>query len=81
MPLSDFIDSPMAEDLRDADFAADYLADALNDSIDDFIIALRNVTDANGGVGETINPFWFRERESFISHCLEREGLLLILIR
>jgi probable addiction module antidote protein len=52
MPLKNFKDSPIAEDLRSRKFAAEYLEDALNEDVQDFIIALRNVADANGGLGQ-----------------------------
>lgn len=52
MPLKDFKDSPIAKDLQDLEFASSYLEDALREGMTDFIIALRNVTDANGGVGK-----------------------------
>ena len=52
MPLKEFKDSPIAEDLRDPEFASDYLELALKESVQGFIIALRNVSDANGGIGK-----------------------------
>ena len=52
MPLREFKDSPIAKDLQDPDFAAEYLEDALIEGDQSFIIALRNVADANGGLGQ-----------------------------
>jgi len=52
MPLKDFKDSPIAKDLQDPDFAAEYLEEALAEDFQNFIIALRNVADANGGLGQ-----------------------------
>jgi probable addiction module antidote protein len=52
MPLKDFKDSPIAKDLQDTEFASGYLEDGLREGMTDFIIALRNVADANGGVGK-----------------------------
>ena len=51
-PLKDFKDSRVAADLQDPEFAAGYLEDALDEDVQDFIIALRNVADANGGLGK-----------------------------
>ena len=52
MPLKNFKDSPIAIDLQEPSFAAEYLEDALGEDLQDFIIALRNVADANGGIGK-----------------------------
>ena len=52
MPLKNFKDSPIANDLKESEFAAAYLEEALAESVQDFIIALRNVADANGGIGQ-----------------------------
>ena len=52
MPLIDFKDTSIATDLRDIEFASEYLEQALGESVQDFIIAIRNVADANGGIGE-----------------------------
>lgn len=51
MGTSDFSKSPIATDLQDIYFAAEYLEDALHEGVQDFVIALRNVADANGGLG------------------------------
>ena len=47
-----FKDSSIAKDLLDPEFAAGYLEDALQEDVQDFIIALRNVADAHGGIGQ-----------------------------
>ena len=52
MPLKNFKISPIAIDLRELSFAAEYLEDALEEDVQDFIIALRNVAEANGGIGK-----------------------------
>jgi probable addiction module antidote protein len=42
----------LLEELRDPELAADYLSAAIEDgSIEEFLVALRNVADAHGGVG------------------------------
>jgi probable addiction module antidote protein len=51
MRYAEFKDSPMAEDLREPSFAADYLQSALMGEPIEFIIALRNIAEANGGIG------------------------------
>ncbi len=52
MRLKPFSESSIAKDLRDPEFAAGYLEDALNENAKSFLIALRNVADANGGLGK-----------------------------
>ena len=52
MPLKSFRDSPIAKDLQDPEFAAGYLEDALKEDVQDFMIAIRDVADANGGLGK-----------------------------
>lgn len=52
MPSKEFKDSSIARDLQDTEFAAEYLEEALDEGIQSFIISLRNVADANGGLGK-----------------------------
>jgi probable addiction module antidote protein len=52
MPTTEFKDSAIANDLKDIEFASAYLEQALEESVQDFIIAIRNVADANGGIGK-----------------------------
>ncbi len=52
MPAKNFKDSAIAKDLQDPEFAAEYLEEALDEDVQNFIIALRNVADANGGIGQ-----------------------------
>lgn len=53
MKLKNLSESSLFEDLKDSEFAAEYLEDVLLEgSIDTFLIALRNVAEANGGVGK-----------------------------
>ncbi len=52
MPLKNFKDNPIAKDLQDPSFAVEYLEEALNEDVQDFLIALRNVADANGGLSK-----------------------------
>ena len=45
-------DDFVQEELRDSELAAEYLTASLEEgSIDEFLIALRNVADAHGGLG------------------------------
>ena len=52
-------DNFVLEELRDAELAAEYLSAAAQDgSIQEFLLALRNVAEAHGGIGllsETTN--------------------------
>lgn len=51
MPSKNY-DEILLEELRDPELAADYLSAAIEDgSMDEFLVALRNVADAHGGVG------------------------------
>ncbi len=45
-------DDFLKQELTDASLAAEYLSTAIQDgSIDEFLIALRNVAEAHGGIG------------------------------
>ena len=44
--------SAIYDDLKDLEFASLYLASALEDGMQSFIVALRNVSDARGGLGK-----------------------------
>ena len=51
MPTEDYNEF-LTEELRDPEVAAEYLSAALEDgSIDQFLLALKNVADAHGGIG------------------------------
>ncbi len=51
MPTKSY-DDLLTEELRDPELAASYLSEALRDgSLDLFLIALRNVAQARGGLG------------------------------
>ena len=51
MPTKDY-DTFLLEELRDPETAAAYLSAAIEDgAVDEFLIALRNVTEAHGGLG------------------------------
>lgn len=51
MPTKDY-DDFMFEQLQDAELAAEYLSSALEDgSVEGFLLALRNVAEAHGGIG------------------------------
>lgn len=53
MRLKNITDSSLTKDLKDPDFAAAYLENVLQEgSVDAFLIALRRVADANGGIGQ-----------------------------
>lgn len=43
--------SAISDDLKNSEFASMYLASALEDGMDSFIVALRNVSNARGGLG------------------------------
>ena len=52
MPTKSY-DAFLQEELKQPDLAAEYLSVALEDgSIDGFLLALRNVAEANGGIGD-----------------------------
>lgn len=52
MPTKSY-DELLLRELRDADFAAGYLTAALEEgSVDQFLVALRNVAQAQGGLGK-----------------------------
>lgn len=52
MKLKNVSESSIFDDLKNPEFAAGYLEEVMQDgSLDAFLIALRNVTEANGGVG------------------------------
>lgn len=51
MKLRDISNSSILNDLRDPDFAAGYLEEVLKDgSMESFLLAVRNVAIANGGM-------------------------------
>ena len=51
MPTKNY-DELLFEELRDPEVAAEYLSAAIEDgSIDEFLLALRNVAEAHGGIG------------------------------
>ncbi len=51
MPTKDY-DTFLLEELRDPETAAAYLSAAIEDgAVDEFLIALRNVAEAHGGLG------------------------------
>lgn len=52
MPLIKFNQTAVAKDLRDPEFAAEHLERCLKNSVRTFLIALRTVADANGGLGQ-----------------------------
>jgi probable addiction module antidote protein len=53
MKLKHISESSLYSDLKDPEFAAGYLEDVLQEgSLNTFLIALRNVAEANGGVGQ-----------------------------
>jgi probable addiction module antidote protein len=53
MKLKNISESSLYNDLKDPEFAAAYLEDVLQEgSLNAFLIALRSVADANGGVGQ-----------------------------
>jgi len=53
MKLKDISESSLFNDLRDPEFAAAYLEEVMQEgSLDAFLIALRNVAEAAGGVGQ-----------------------------
>ncbi len=49
MKLKDFNETFQSE-LQDPDFAVGYLEAALEEGLETFLLALRNVTEANGGM-------------------------------
>jgi probable addiction module antidote protein len=49
MKLKSFDDFLM-QDLQDPEFAAAYLTDAYQDSLEEFLVALRKLVQANGGM-------------------------------
>lgn len=52
MRLKDISETSLFSDLRDRKFAADYLAACLDSGkVETFLIGLRNVVNANGGLG------------------------------
>lgn len=52
MKLKNISESSLYSDLKDPEFAAGYLENILDEgSLNAFLIALRNVAEANGGVG------------------------------
>ncbi len=53
MKLKNISESSLYSDLKDPEFAAGYLEDVLQEgSLTTFLIALRNVAEATGGVGQ-----------------------------
>lgn len=51
MPTKSY-DRLLIEELRDPELAAEYLSEAVRDgSMEEFLIALRNVAEAHGGLG------------------------------
>lgn len=53
MKLKNINESSLYRDLKDPEFAAAYLEDVLQEgSLNAFLIALRSVADANGGIGQ-----------------------------
>jgi probable addiction module antidote protein len=53
MKLKSISESSLYNDLKDPEFAAGYLEEVLQEgSVNAFLIALRNVAEANGGVGQ-----------------------------
>lgn len=49
MKLKDFNET-FRDELRDPEFAAEYLEAALEEDLETFLLALREVTEANGGM-------------------------------
>ncbi len=53
MKLKNISESSLFNDLKDPEFAAGYLEEVIQEgSLNAFLIALRNVAEANGGVGQ-----------------------------
>jgi len=53
MRLKNITESSLVKDLKDPEFAAAYLENVLQEgSVNAFLIALRSVADANGGIGQ-----------------------------
>lgn len=71
MPTTSYDEFLQAE-LRDPRVAAEYLSAALEDgSVDQFLIALRNVADAHGGIG-TLAEITELSRQSMYKMLSER---------
>lgn len=51
MPTRDYKES-LIEDLKDLDYAAGYLTAALEEGEDTFLLAIRDVVEAQGGIGK-----------------------------
>ena len=66
-------DAFLLEELRDPELAAEYLTAAIEDgSTEVFLIALRNVAEANGGVGAIAEAT--RLNRQSLYRTLSREG-------
>lgn len=66
-------DAFLLEELRDPELAAEYLTAAIEDgSTELFLIALRNVTEAHGGVGAIADAT--RLNRQSLYRTLSREG-------
>jgi len=53
MKLKNISESSLFNDLKDPEFAAGYLEEVMQEgSLDAFLIALRNVAEATGGLGQ-----------------------------
>lgn len=51
MPTIDYKEDFLMKDLQDLDRAADYLTAAIEDGEDVFLLAVRDVVEAQGGIG------------------------------
>ena len=72
MPIKDY-DKFVIEKLQDSELAAEYLSAALeNGSIDEFLLALRNVAEAHGGI-RTLSEITDLNRQSMYK-MLSEEG-------
>jgi len=52
MPAVDYKEDFLMQDLKNLDHAADYLTAAIEEGEDVFLLAMRDVVEAQGGIGE-----------------------------
>jgi len=77
MPSKSY-DEFLREELRDPEVAAEYLSAALEEgSLDQFLLALRNVADAHGGVG-VLSDITELNRQSMYRMLSERGNPTLV---
>lgn len=80
MPTKSY-DELLQRELRDPEVAAEYLSSSLESgSVDQFLLALRNVADAHGGIG-VISEITDLNRQSMYKMMSERGNPTLASLR